>query len=230
MASTLDAPPDHLSARRPAGWWRPRVGRQELNSRGTTNPRWRRTRARDRSARAELKDMVLARQSRLMDITGIGPVVAARILADVGDIARFADRNRFASWTGTATLDASSGENKPPPALPRREPSPQSQDPHRRAHPGPPRAGSPTRSTASSSTTPRPQRTGLLVRVREGTRRVSRIQRGRLSPAHRHFGSATSRTRETDATTDVAAPEDHREPRTLNGLLTTKGSRKGLHG
>ena len=38
-----------------------------------------------------------------------GPVVAARILADVGDITRFPDRNRFASWTGTA-IDASSGE------------------------------------------------------------------------------------------------------------------------
>jgi transposase len=63
-----------------------------------------------KKATAELKDMVLARQSRLMDISGIGPVVAARILADVGDIARFADRNRFASWTGTAPLDASSGE------------------------------------------------------------------------------------------------------------------------
>jgi transposase len=37
-------------------------------------------------------------------------VVAARILADVGDVRRFADRNRFASWTGTAPLDASSGE------------------------------------------------------------------------------------------------------------------------
>ena len=33
-----------------------------------------------------------------------------RIAADVGDIARFADRNRFASWTGAAPLDASSGE------------------------------------------------------------------------------------------------------------------------
>ena len=41
---------------------------------------------------------------------GVGPVVAARILADVGDVARFADRNRFASWTGTAPLEASSGE------------------------------------------------------------------------------------------------------------------------
>ena len=45
-----------------------------------------------------------------MDHHGIGPVVAARILADVGDVTRFVDRNRFASWTGTAPLDASSGE------------------------------------------------------------------------------------------------------------------------
>src|SRR3954447_5013713 len=59
---------------------------------------------------AELKTMVKARGSRLMDLPGVGPVVAARTLADVGDIARFADRNRFASWTGTAPLDASSGE------------------------------------------------------------------------------------------------------------------------
>ena len=58
----------------------------------------------------ELKAMVLARDSTLMDLTGVGPVVAARFLADVGDVTRFADRNRFASWTGTAPLDASSGE------------------------------------------------------------------------------------------------------------------------
>jgi transposase len=63
-----------------------------------------------KKATAELKTMVLARDSRLMDLRGVGPVVAARILADVGDVTRFADRNRFASWTGTAPLDASSGE------------------------------------------------------------------------------------------------------------------------
>jgi transposase len=58
----------------------------------------------------ELKVMVLASGSTLMNLPGVGPVVAARVLADVGDVARFADRNRFASWTGTAPIEASSGE------------------------------------------------------------------------------------------------------------------------
>jgi len=58
----------------------------------------------------DLKELVPARGSTLMDLTGIGPAGAARLLADVGDIRRFADRDRFASWNGTAPLDASSGE------------------------------------------------------------------------------------------------------------------------
>ena len=58
----------------------------------------------------EIKAIVQERGSNLMDLTGVGPVVAGRILADVGDVARFANRNRFASWNGTAPLDASSGE------------------------------------------------------------------------------------------------------------------------
>jgi transposase len=45
-----------------------------------------------------------------MDIHGIGPAGAARILADVGDISRFPSRGHFASWTGTAPIDASSGQ------------------------------------------------------------------------------------------------------------------------
>jgi transposase len=61
--------------------------------------------------KAELNSAVHQRGSTLMDIYGVGPVSAARILADVGDVARFPDRNRFASWTGTAPLEASSGEH-----------------------------------------------------------------------------------------------------------------------
>src|SRR5437016_185866 len=63
-----------------------------------------------KAMKAELKAAVLATGSQLMDIHGIGPAGAARILADVGDVARFPDRNHFASWTGTAPIDASSGE------------------------------------------------------------------------------------------------------------------------
>ena len=64
-----------------------------------------------KAVKAELKQAVLASGSRLMDIHGVGPAGAARILADVGDVARFPSRAHFASWTGTAPIDASSGQH-----------------------------------------------------------------------------------------------------------------------
>ena len=64
-----------------------------------------------KALKAELKDEIVASGSHLMDLPGIGPAGAARILADVGDVRRFPDRNHFASWTGTAPVDASSGDH-----------------------------------------------------------------------------------------------------------------------
>jgi transposase len=64
-----------------------------------------------KAMKAELKAAVLATGSHLMDIHGIGPAGAARILADVGDVARFPNRDHFASWNGTAPIDASSGQH-----------------------------------------------------------------------------------------------------------------------
>ena len=43
---------------------------------------------------------------------GIGPTGAARLLVEVGDITRFPDRGHFASWTGTAPIDVSSGDRQ----------------------------------------------------------------------------------------------------------------------
>jgi len=48
----------------------------------------------------------------VVDDRGRVLAVGTRLLVDVGDIHRFADRDKFASWNGTAPLDASSGEQK----------------------------------------------------------------------------------------------------------------------
>jgi transposase len=46
----------------------------------------------------------------LTEIYGVGPVVAGTILGEVGDVRRFPSRHHFASYTGTAPIDASSGD------------------------------------------------------------------------------------------------------------------------
>ncbi|QIS10567.1 IS110 family transposase [Nocardia arthritidis] len=65
-----------------------------------------------KAADKELRELVTERGPGLIELKGIGPAGAARLLADVGDIHRFSDRGRFASWNGTAPIDASSGEQK----------------------------------------------------------------------------------------------------------------------
>jgi transposase len=62
-------------------------------------------------ANEELTELVAATGSRLQTLHGIGPSGAARLLGDIVDITRFASRDHFASWNGTAPLDASSGDN-----------------------------------------------------------------------------------------------------------------------
>jgi transposase len=63
-----------------------------------------------KALKAELRIAVRAYGSRLMDLHGIGPAGAARLLVDVTTITRFPSKGHFASWNGTAPLDASSGE------------------------------------------------------------------------------------------------------------------------
>ena len=45
----------------------------------------------------------------LTELFGVGPVIAAMVIGQVGDPARFATRERFASYNGTAPIEASSG-------------------------------------------------------------------------------------------------------------------------
>ncbi|MAY94949.1 MAG: IS110 family transposase [Nocardioides sp.] len=66
--------------------------------------------ARKKAADKELKELLAATGTTLMDLHGIGPSGAARLLVEVGDITRFPNREHFASWNGTAPIDASSGD------------------------------------------------------------------------------------------------------------------------
>ena len=66
---------------------------------------------RRKAADQELIELVEATGTSLLDLQGIGPSGAARLLVEVGDITRFPDKNHFASWNGTAPIDASSGDH-----------------------------------------------------------------------------------------------------------------------
>jgi hypothetical protein len=46
------------------------------------------------------------------EIFGVGPVVAATVIGSVYNVARFATKDRFAAYNGTAPIEASSGNNK----------------------------------------------------------------------------------------------------------------------
>ena len=58
---------------------------------------------------AEIKTMVDQSRTRLLDIHGVGVLVAATILSEVGNPHRYATKDKFAMANGTAPLEASSG-------------------------------------------------------------------------------------------------------------------------
>jgi len=65
---------------------------------------------RKKAAGKELRELLTTTGGTLTELNGIGPSGAARLLVDAGDITRFPSRAHFASWNGTAPIDASSGD------------------------------------------------------------------------------------------------------------------------
>jgi transposase len=65
-----------------------------------------------KSIKVRIGIAVQAAKTSVTDIHGVGPVVAALILGHSGDVTRFASRNHYASYNGTAPLEASSGPRK----------------------------------------------------------------------------------------------------------------------
>ena len=58
---------------------------------------------------ARIAEAVAAAGTTLTQIQGIGPITAARIIGHSGNPARFATRGHYASYAGTAPIEASSG-------------------------------------------------------------------------------------------------------------------------
>jgi transposase len=59
---------------------------------------------------ARIKTAVAQANTSLVQLFGVGPVLAATFLGEVGNIGRFPSKHHFAAHTGTAPLEASSGQ------------------------------------------------------------------------------------------------------------------------
>ncbi|MFF3691388.1 IS110 family transposase [Streptomyces sp. NPDC002187] len=64
-----------------------------------------------RGNEAQMRDALAASRTSLMSLPGLGTVLAAKVLGHIGDISRFPIEHHFASYVGSAPLDASSGRN-----------------------------------------------------------------------------------------------------------------------
>src|SRR5215470_5160761 len=65
-----------------------------------------------RESKKKLAAAVRAPGTSLTEVFGVGPVVAATVIGDVADVARFATRDHFAACNGTAPVEVSSGNRK----------------------------------------------------------------------------------------------------------------------
>jgi transposase len=65
-----------------------------------------------RESKKKLAIAVRASGTTVTEIFGVGPVIAATVIGDAGDVARFASRDHFAAYNGTAPIEVSSGNRK----------------------------------------------------------------------------------------------------------------------
>jgi transposase len=72
----------------------------------------RRLDAQIRESKKKLAIAVKASGTTVTEIFGVGPVIAATVIGDVAGVARFATRDRFAAYNGTAPIEVSSGNRK----------------------------------------------------------------------------------------------------------------------
>jgi transposase len=62
-----------------------------------------------KASHKRIRVAVAASGTSITDIFGIGPIIAAMLIGFTGDVGRFANRDRFAAYNGTAPVEFSSG-------------------------------------------------------------------------------------------------------------------------
>ncbi len=72
----------------------------------------RRIDAQMREVKKKLTTAVRASGTTLTSVFGVGPIVAATVIGEVREATRFADRDHFAAYNGTAPIEVSSGHRK----------------------------------------------------------------------------------------------------------------------
>jgi hypothetical protein len=117
-----------------------------------------------RATKKRITAAVSASKTTVTDIFGVGPIVAAIVVGDVGDVARFATRGQLRRLQRDRTHRGVVGAPQDLPAVAAREPPHQPRHPHGRSHPDPP---------------PPQRRAGLL---RPQTRRRQDRQRSHPGP------------------------------------------------
>jgi transposase len=95
-------------ARRPMGTQETRTS-LPLDTARSFRDDLRRLDAKLKDARAKITAAVKASGTTLTEVFGLGPVIAATVLGDVADPAGFPTADKFASYNGTAPVEASSG-------------------------------------------------------------------------------------------------------------------------
>jgi transposase len=72
----------------------------------------RRINAQMRDTKKRLEAAVSASGTTTTEVFGVGPFVAATVIGYVRDVSRFASRDHFAAYDGTAPIEVSSGNRK----------------------------------------------------------------------------------------------------------------------
>jgi transposase len=126
-----------------------------------------------------IRDAVTASNSRVTDVHGVGPIVAAYLLGYSGDVTRFPSAGHYARYNGHRPDRRLQRHPHPAPPQPCRQPSTQPRPPHRRSRPDQPRHPGTELLPPQTSRRTQPQRSTPSVETPDLRRRLPPPRRRR---------------------------------------------------